>query len=126
MVRWFFCEVLRLQGLIKDAFTALASDGGDQSSLADLQQSHVVEKADFHKSLVPSEERLTDASRRIQKVDHHNDILADLASKVDEAEGKLKSFEQQSHFLEKKASEQCNQLFEKDASWGGYQGVLLF
>lgn len=41
---------------------AFVPAGVDETSLADLKQSHAAEKADLEKSLEASEERLTDGS----------------------------------------------------------------
>lgn len=47
--------------------------------------------------------------------------MDDLATKVDEAEMKLKSFEEHLRFLEGKVADQSNKLIAKDATSIGYQ-----
>lgn len=60
--------------------------------LADLKKSHLAERVDLKKSLRAFEGKLADAERRIQEFEHRKDTLDSLATKVHEAEAKLKIF----------------------------------
>lgn len=104
----------------ENPLAAFVSADGDEVSLASVKASHAEEKADFEKSFAASEERLMDAERRIQEVEHSKNTLDDLATRIDVADAKLKSSEWKVHFLENKLCEQSKQFFEKDADSSGY------
>lgn len=106
--------------VIKDELEVLASGGGDESSPVDLRESQAAKKAHLENLLVAFQEKLADAERHIQELEYNKNTLDDLATKVEEAEAKRKSFEEKVQFLEDRFSEQSNQFIEKDASLGGY------
>lgn len=89
---------------------ALASAGGDESSLANLKKSHTTGKGDLEKSLATLEEKLAEAERHVHEFEHNKDTLSALPTRVNKAESKLKSSEEQVYFLEDKLSEQSNQV----------------
>lgn len=89
---------------IKDALEAFASASGDEGSLADLKVSDAAKRTRLEKSLIASEEKMVDGDLRIKKFERINDTLDDLASRFDEAEANLETFEDHVRFIEDKVS----------------------
>lgn len=111
--------------MIKEALAAFASTGGEETSLANLEQSYAVDKAELEKSLVVSEEKIADTERHLQEVEHNEGTLDELVTEIDEAAAKFKAFEAYAPFLEDKVFEQSNQLLEKYGSCSGYQKWIV-
>lgn len=75
-------DVRSVQEFIKDALAALASADGDEMSFADLKETYAVDKAKLEKSLTASEEKLSDANRHVQELEHIRDTLEKMATTV--------------------------------------------
>lgn len=118
-------DVQSVQALSKDALWTFTSAGSNEASLADLKESCAANKAEVVRSLEVTKEKLADVERLIQGSEPNRDTLHDLATKVDEVEIELKSFEDHFHFFEEKVSEQSNQLFEDNASSSWYRKLAV-
>lgn len=56
--------VRSVQGVIKNTLAALASSSGDDTSPADLKESHAAVKTELEKLIAAFEKKLVDAERR--------------------------------------------------------------
>lgn len=73
-------------------------------SLANLKESHAVDKVEFEKSLNASDEKLANAECYLQELAHTKNTLAEVVTKGDKAETKIKKRKKHVHFVEKKLS----------------------
>lgn len=100
---------------------AFVFTGGDETSLTDLKESHVVTTSGLKMSLSASEAKVVDAGRCIQVSEHNKNTLDDLETMVNEVEARLKTSEEHVHFFGDVESEQSNQLIEKDFFSSGFR-----
>lgn len=99
--------------MIRDALAALVPADVYVISLTNLKQSYATDEAELKKSLAASDEKLSDAERRIQESEHNKDTLDESVTKADKAGATFRRPKEHVLFLEDHLSEQSHQLLEK-------------
>lgn len=100
-------------------------DSGNEAPLANLKKTYTADKTELEKLLTASALKLEDAERSTQKLEHTKDTLDVSATKIGEAEARLRGSADQVFFLDKKLSEQSNRLLSKDTSATVYQERIV-